>query len=463
MIPPDRLLFVAVILGNAVAFAGIDPAARAVSAACAVALLASLQRLPQVPATHRLVGWTLAALALLQLTPLPIGVRSLAQPGFAEVMHSGWSPLSLAPWATLSSVSAWIIATALAVYAAHLATTRSGLPTLLILIAATGVLGAVLGVIAEGGNQNTMLLIRQIPHDNWYGAFADRSDFGLSMMLSVPAAAALFAAAWRRAPLRGLARQKAVISMLTAAVAMMICTGALIRSGAHGGAALLLVGLAVSLPLWRRRRTVDRLGTRLAVAAGIVLVITLVAWIQLPELEERTAALMEIDGMPGISRADVWRSTAASWLRAPIVGTGMGSFAYVITLDKPPTGTQPVERARNDWLEWLSTTGFLGLIPVGLGIAGFLSLLRPAFVRRLRSHFRYPLAGAAAALIVTALYALGTSGLQCPANQYLVATWVGVIWGVTARGSGQNPHTGEQADANEAATSSTSSHRRKTT
>jgi hypothetical protein len=43
------------------------------------------------------------------------------------------------------------------------------------------------------------------------------------------------------------------------------------------------------------------------------------------------------------------------------------------------------------------------------------------------------LAGAAAALAATALHEIVGFGLQTPVNRYLLAAWVGLVWGVWAR------------------------------
>jgi hypothetical protein len=59
--------------------------------------------------------------------------------------------------------------------------------------------------------------------------------------------------------------------------------------------------------------------------------------------------------------------------------------------------------------------------------------LRPDRVRRLRFELRYPLAGAAVALVATALHETVGFGLQTPLNRYLLAVWVGLAWGVWSR------------------------------
>ncbi len=56
-----------------------------------------------------------------------------------------------------------------------------------------------------------------------------------------------------------------------------------------------------------------------------------------------------------------------------MVGSGLGSYRYVIGMDKPATGRSVLEQAHNDWLEWASTTGIVGvaalLLPVVIDLS----------------------------------------------------------------------------------------------
>jgi len=112
---------------------------------------------------------------------------------------------------------------------------------------------------------------------------------------------------------------------------------------------------------------------------------------------------------------------------------GLGSYRHVIGLDKPATGTSILEQAHNDWLEWASTAGIAGVVILALLLVAVGVALRPQRVRRLRFDLRYPLAGAAAALVATALHEMVGFGLQTPVNRYLLAAWVGLVWGVWKR------------------------------
>ena len=157
------------------------------------------------------------------------------------------------------------------------------------------------------------------------------------------------------------------------------------------------------------------------------------SWSRLPELEEGFRDLVVVEGVDGNTRWDLWAGTVDSWRRSPWLGSGLGSYRFVIGMDKPATGASVLEQAHNDWLEWASTTGVVGCVALLLGMVGLIVSLGPWRVRRLRFEYRYALAGIALALVATGLHEIVGFGLQTPLNRYLLATWVGAVWGLDSR------------------------------
>ena len=435
MISRHRLAFGVILLGNAVVFAGVDPPTRLATAAVVLLLILDLRRVPDVPRVHRLAGFIIAGLILVQLVPLPELLRKLIQPGFADVMASGWSPLSLAPWATLHAAASALIVVGIALTAARIAVTRSGLPVLLALLATTGVVVAVLGLAGEAGAPEKVLLVR----DNTgggspYGPFVNENHFAQAMELTLPAALVLLAVSARQLKESGGRRQLAAVMVLGSSVVTVVTVAAMLRSGSRGGALFLLAALAVTFPLWLRPRRIR--GRRWpAVVAALVLIAVVggLSWTRLPELEEGFRDLIAVEGVDGNTRWDLWAGTVRSWERSPVVGSGLGSYRYVIGMDKPATGQSVLEQAHNDWLEWASSTGIVGVVALMFFVAGSVIGLAPWRVRRLRFEFRYALAGIALALVATAIHEVIGFGLQSPLNRYLLATWIGMMWGLSGR------------------------------
>ena len=428
-----RVLLAALLVGNTVAFAGLDPPAKLITAAIVLLLMIDLRRMPTVPATLRASVWGFLILVAIQLTPLPAGLRKLIQPGFAEVMHAGWAPLSLAPWSTLQVTVSAVVLAGISLTAARMASTRSGLPLLLSFVAVTGGLMAVLGLAGEAGAPEYVLLFRaNTGGGDVYGPFVNSNHFAAGIELSLPAALVLLAAAIRNLPKPGSSRQRAAVTALGAAVVVVVALAAVLRSGSRGGVLFLVAALLLTAGLWLRPMRARRWPWVTAIVALLIVVMSL-AWTRLPQLRDGFAELLVLEGVEGNTRWDLWAGTVASFLRSPVIGSGLGSYRHVIGLDKPATGASILEQAHNDWLEWASTAGIAGLVVLSLFLVGVALPLRPRRVRRLRFDLRYPLAGAAVALTATALHEAVGFGLQTPINRYLLAVWIGLVWGVWRR------------------------------
>jgi len=428
-----RWLLLVLLLGNAIAFAGVDPVTRLATAAVAVILVLDLRRVPETPKLFRIVGIGFAALVVIQLVPLPALVRRLLQPGLREVMAAGLAPLSVAPWATLETAAGLVVCLALAVTAARMASTRSGLPTLLTLLAVTGVLLAVLGLLGEGSAPSEVMMMRPTTvGGSPYGPYVNRNHFAVGLELTLPAALVLAAAAVRNAVEPGPARQRAVVILLLTSSAAVLAVTALLRAHSRGGVVFTLAALAATLPWWRRSRRGRRWPALVALALLALAAGTLAAT-RLGELEDSFKDLFVVEGIEGNTRWDLWEGTLRLFERSPIIGSGLGTYRYAAGLDKPATGSAKLEQAHNDWLEWTAETGVFGLAVLALGVFALARLLQPSHTRRRRFEYRYAAAGAAFALTAVGLHEGIGFGLQTPLNAYLLALWIGLVWGVSVR------------------------------
>lgn len=430
-----QTLFILILVGNMIAYAGVDPISRLMTAAISLVFAIQLRRLPDLPPAHRAAIWGFGILMAIQLVPLPHFVRATLQPGFAGVLDPGWGSLSLAPWATVQIGASFVVATLIAFQAARMAQTRSGLPLLLMAIASTGVVAAVLGLVAEGSDPSKVLFGREnIFGGSVYGSFVNRNHFALAMELTIPAAITLLAVAIRRLPTQGLSRQKAVVSALASTVAIAVCLAALIRSSSRGGVLFMTLALIITIPWWRRlKQGRRRQWPAFVVGALLLVVISSLSWTRFPDFQERVADLVAVEGLKGNTRIDLWRGTMASWKRSPVVGSGLGTYRYVIGMDKPASGAAILEQAHNDWLEWAATGGIAAVAILGLFVFGLSQILAPAKVRNLRFEHRYALAGATLALAATMMHETIGFGLQTPVNRYLLAAWIGMAVALFAR------------------------------
>ena len=179
-------------------------------------------------------------------------------------------------------------------------------------------------------------------------------------------------------------------------------------------------------------------------AALLVVIIGSLSWTRIPDIQERAADLIAVEGLEGNTRIDLWRGTVASWRRSPILGSGLGTYRYVIGMDKPASGAATLEQAHNDWLEWGATSGLVGIVLLGALVFGLGQILMPGRVRNLRAELRYALAGATLALVATMMHEMIGFGLQTPVNRYLLAAWIGLVLGLWERSSGRKHRSREE-------------------
>jgi len=429
-----RWALAAVLLGNVAAFAGVDPPTRAVTALVVLALAVDLREtFPPVPRALAFSGLLLAGIVLVQLLPLPAGIRNLLQPGLAGLTADGWFSLSVAPWSTVETAAMWTVALGIAVVAARMASTRSGVPALLWTLALTGGLLSLLGLASEAGAPERVLLLRETTRGGSpYGPFVNENHFAVAIELTLPAAIALLAVAARGLTRIGAARRRATAAFLGAGALVVLDLAALVRCHSRGGVLVLLLAAALTIPLWRRARPGRRWPWTLA-AVILLAAATVLAWTRIPALAADFQQLFVIRGVEGNDRWDLWGATIDLWERAPVTGIGLGAYRHAIGLDAPPTGAAVLEQAHNDWLEWLATTGIVGAAALALACGWFLWSLRPSRVRSSRFETRYALAAAALALLAAGLHETLGFALQTPANRYLAAVWVGFLWGTSLR------------------------------
>ncbi len=433
--PPMKSRFdsitVALILAvNIFAFAGVDPIVRMLSAVAVIALAINLRRLPFLPVSHRLCIACFLALVVFQLIPLPLSLRSFLQPGFEGILHEGWVPLSLAPWATVQVAASVIIMVVLAISSAQIASSRSGVPFLIAVIASAGVLIALLGLFSESGGTDSVLLIRENTGGGGpYGPFVNGNHFAVAMELTMPACFVLLLLGARRSFARGEIKERYMLLAISAAIGIAVSGAGLLRCASRGGVLFMTFACLFSIPWWKRRKAALKL--RWIVAFFVIFVVMIgFSSTRLPYLQERLLETVSIAGIEGTGRPELARATIRLWQCAPVVGVGLGGFRYAFPMTKSPSGGRSVDQAHNDWLEWAATTGWVGVVIMVLAFAGFAGPCRLRNVSSLRSEFRYSLAGFLIVIVAVCLHESIEFGLQIPLNRYILALWIGLFWGI---------------------------------
>jgi O-antigen ligase len=153
-----------------------------------------------------------------------------------------------------------------------------------------------------------------------------------------------------------------------------------------------------------------------------VLIVLAGAWIGGDVLYGTVERLADELGRPTESpRVLIWADALSLWLRAPVVGTGLGTFgvafASVRTIDAPVV----YSHAESDWVQLLTDTGVLGL---SLALAALVSLALVLMQRLRQAQGRTARSFALASLVVligTAIQGVGNYNLSVMSNLIYLA------------------------------------------
>lgn len=222
---------------------------------------------------------------------------------------------------------------------------------------------------------------------NWLAAYVVLLlPLGLSLMWQQPRWRTLLSAYASRLLLAGLG----VISL--AWLLTLLYTKS--RSGLVGLAAgLIMSGLLLGLSWWRQRSQHSyKHFISLPISIGSLLLLTgVVFWVgtpvtpslqqlftrtRAPLVEPVVGAALEVGGTEsGEIRKIVWRGALDVWRRYPIFGSGVETFAYSYYADRPVAHNLVSEwdflynKAHNEWLNMLATTGLVGIFAYTLWVA----------------------------------------------------------------------------------------------
>lgn len=300
-----------------------------------------------------------AALPLLQLIPLPPAWWS-ALPGHdmlqeAVVGNQPWRPLSIQPGATVNAVMSLIVPAAvlLLVTAIHRSERERVMTVLLILIAAT----ALLGLLQFSGSTFNSPLINDSPGEV-SALFANRNHFALFLAFGC-----LFAPVWgTQAGHQASWRIPLALGMLILFMLLILASGS--RAGLAIGLLGTVVGLAMARQASRRLRRRMPRWAELAIAATIVAVVATFVVVSLASgraqsitrlLSVDTASDMRARGLPTVIEA------AQAYFPT---GAGFGTFDTVFRIHEPLALLKPTyfNHAHDEYLELVIDGGLPALM-----------------------------------------------------------------------------------------------------
>jgi O-antigen ligase len=128
------------------------------------------------------------------------------------------------------------------------------------------------------------------------------------------------------------------------------------------------------------------------------------------------------------TRTEIWSSSIRAFHRAPLLGTGLGTFREAFRRVQPASIEGLVEQAHNDFLQMLVTGGWIGAALVTIAFASMLLILIRAWLRQEhREESAFALAGIGA-MISLMLHGLVEFNMSIPAIPATLAVIVGLAW-----------------------------------
>jgi O-antigen ligase len=424
--------------------AGATPLASLALQLLALALLVLVfwsPRSAKLSAADMAIAAALLVLPLIYLLPLPASwVDTL--PGrqlYADIRQfiaangAGWRPLSLYPSATAAAALAILVP--VAAFLAARVVGPAHLLRLVQVILAVAVFQAMLGLVQFGTAQSGAALFA-VPgghSTSGTGTYANRNHLAGLLEMALPLALALFFYSLGRRSDRsvGHGRQRRLASfiprranqaLLYGAVALLIVVG-MIFTRSRTGIFLAMLGIVLCTLLFARhlggRNAFGATGTLLALVIGFGAAIGLA-----PVLDRFSVA-----GVVEDNRFTIFSASLLGIGQLFPIGSGPATYPSVFPILQPlELGRAVVNRAHNDYLEWIFDAGLFAALIIAIVL--FLYLRQWLSLYKLPDWTmpRFVQMGAGVSLLLMALHEFLDYNLYMPANQVVFAVLAGIFF-----------------------------------
>lgn len=441
--------------------AGLQPLALLALELAALAMVLAVLWRP-APLTRR--EWVaLALLGLLPvvyLIPLPIDLVA-ALPGrapYIDAWRTAFGAAGMPSTATLSLIpsatqAAWLVLTIpIAVFLATRAVpARQQLVLVSVLLVIAGA-EATLGLMQFGGGPDSVLHFgMEFAHfDSAVGTYTNRNHLAGLLEMALPLTLALLffsvGQGRDRRPVRR--RERAALlalaqgqqTLIYAALAILLLV-AMAFTRSRTGLVLSMLAILLSVVLFARRiggdNTFGTLGTVIAIAIGLVVTIGLV-----PVLDRFTSA-----GVIENQRWIIFNTTLSAIRDFFPIGSGPGTFPDVYPAFQPlELGPWVINRAHNDYLDWVFEGGVLALALVGFLLYLYAAQWRKVWSGQEWSRLRFVQVGAGVGILLVLCHELLDYNLHTPANMAYFALLLGIFFSPApapgTRPSGHRPQVG---------------------
>lgn len=384
-----------------------------------------------------LIPFSLVALVLLQIFPIPVflGLRSAA-PSSALATQRG-NALSIAPYQTVSALLLLITYVTTFYLVLWICERREAKRRIVYALLALGAFEAFYGLVQYlTGWQQIFLYVKKYYVQDATGTYINRNHFAGFLEMALPFAITTGlrrASALRRGVQRSETKARSLLSspeLLPLAgllfLAIAIFAG-LVFSRSRMGILSSVVSIAVVLVLAGSSSTSKGIGAVVA-ALFFLGVMGIVVWVGTDPVMNRFEILGQEYSQAGQNRISIWRDTLGLVRQHPLLGTGLGTFSVAYTSVQTVFLTQLVDHAHCDYLEVASELG----LPGAMLLFGSIFWILARAVRRYRkSEDNFDSVvwlGCIGSIAAILLHSLADFNLYIPANAVVLAVTLALAW-----------------------------------
>ncbi len=297
-----------------------------------------------------------------------------------------------------------------------------------------GIFQALYGLFELYNKSPRILFYEKMYHlDSVTGTFVNRNHFSGYMEMIIPLAIGLAIARidlpslmelrWRERILRLSEKGQAMSFLVSSGIVVMAL--AVIFSRSRSGLFLLVFGFILFFGLtflYFGKSEKQKKGTRNFIAVMFIVIILVSLYIGIDATIDR----FSLDKLLKEGRLTYWANTAGIFANYPLMGSGLGTFPSLYPDQEGEETLLRLYHAHNDYLEYLSELGILGM---GLLLGGTLYLLIKSFLvwkKRKHPEVKSLGLGGIVSLICILIHSLTDFNLHIPANMLLFSVVLSV-------------------------------------
>lgn len=382
------------------------------------------ERLPYFTLAYRI--WTAGAIVfiaivLLQLVPFPRVILAIVSPksnqiwtaadhlaSLAGISSSSMHPISIDPHATWREMLRLIALFAVMQVSAMLITTNARRITFAIIVIIVALFEILYGVREAALRRYAIWgWVNKLVFNRVTGTYVNPNHFAHLIAIALPFTLFIAALAWRQSgaitmPLRRrvvLLFEKSLPLFSAGVLSFLGCVAGILLAQSRGALAATVAGFVTIAVLAgfrerhpeivaRRRQRRPRVRKTLATFASILALVAIVGGVIAFLGLERTVARFEpetqVERTTLVGRVTGVKAAFAIWARFPMLGSGFGTFADVVSIVQKEDLQRIYQHAHDDYLEVLATTGVFGFCVAVIALFGGAYALARNILRRPR-------------------------------------------------------------------------------